>query len=188
MCKHSHNTSDERYRRIEAKIQNTIDTLMISGDITTKVTEFCVLAEINHTTFYSHYENISAAFLIRDKTVKQNLKNYLVSSRQEIRILYLRMFRYIKNHETYFRGTIKRRNIGALQTLMETIKPAVVDKWDCINRTKTDHIYYIFTFEVTCEYSKWIECENFDVEKVDGHVKRLMYLTETAVQRLGKYL
>ncbi|MBQ3306540.1 hypothetical protein IJH02_03885 [Candidatus Saccharibacteria bacterium] len=200
MRENSKHTSDERYLRTEAKIQNTIDTMLMNKRVVTKVRDFCVLAEINPATFYGHYESIGDMIFERDRCEAENLRQYLTNSPQhdgansttELEIAFQKTFRYISNHKTYFKSIIARDNIRPYKNLVIILKPTLLENWhnyhvwDENRELRLRKIGCKLIYEVAGEYNEWIEYDEFDATKIRPHIKHLIYLTNTACQRLDR--
>jgi len=192
MCENSKHTSDERYLRTEAKIQNTVDTMFEQKRAVTKVRDFCVSAEISPATFYGHYESISEVIFERDTREAKSLADYLMGSSQRTEIFFRKAFHYIDSHKTYFKGVTTRSNISPYKNLVVILKPTLFEnwhdyrKWDKNRGIKLEKVCHKLTFEVAGEYNEWIEYEEFSQSRIQPHVKHLIYLTNTACQRLDK--
>lgn len=192
MFEDSKRTSDERYLRTEAKIQSTIDTMFEIRRVVTKVRDFCVSAGISPATFYGHYESIGEVIFERDAREAKSLAEYLTSNSQKIEIIFQKTFYYIDNHKAYFKGVTIRSNICPYKSLIIILKPALLEnwreyhKWDENRGIKLEKVCKKLAFELASEYSEWIEYEDFDKTKIMPHVRRLIYLTNTACQRLDR--
>lgn len=189
--------SDKRYLRCETKIQRTIDNMFKDKKMVTKVTDFCFYAGINPTTFYNHYSSIGEAILCRDLKESDELKAYLasnlkLSSSIKIKTLFRKTFRYIRKHKTYFEGVAARDNIRPFKGVMTIAKPILLNEWrnyrewDAARNIRLECVYNKLTFEIASEYNEWIQVDKFNVEKVQIHIRRLVYLTSTACQRLDR--
>ncbi|MBQ6355429.1 hypothetical protein IJJ18_03415 [Candidatus Saccharibacteria bacterium] len=191
MRENSKHTSDERYLRTEAKIQNTIDTMLINKRVVTKVRDFCVSARINPATFYGHYESIGDVIFERDRREAESLRQYLANT-SNLEIAFQKTFRYIDDHKTYFKSITTRDNICPYKNLVITLKPVLFENWDDYHKwdekrgQKLEKVCHKLTFEVAGEYNEWIKYDEFDNAKVAPHVKHLIYLTSTACQRLDR--
>lgn len=198
MCENSKHTCDERYLRTEAKIQNTVDTMFEQKRAVTKVRDFCVSAGISPATFYGHYRSIGEVIFERDSREVENLLRHLKNIRQKTNnplkteIIFQKTFHYINQHKTYFKSAAIRDNISLYKELTMILEPILLEnwhdyhKWDENRGAKLEKICHKLAFEVAGEYNEWIRFEKFDRNRITPHTKHLIYLANTACQRLDK--
>ena len=185
------NHNDARYLAVEQKIHQAIDRMFANGDIKTLVTEFSRYAGIYPTTFYHHYTSLPEAIHHRDQTIYNGLKS--CTSSNNISVVYHKLFYYIGENKVYFKNAQSRLNINMARSFAQNdLKPIVLAHWGQTGKTAAngdnpiEKIYYNYSYEMFQEFNEWVFAEDFSKDKVDRHVKHLLYLTNTACHRLNR--
>lgn len=186
------NENDKRFRRTRRRIHLAIDRMIARDEIKFQVRDFSDYVGIYASTFYRHYGDIPEAIALRDWAVYDDLKDCVAS--QNLQIVFRRLFRYLSENQLYFQNAKCRLNVEMLKDFARNeLWPIVQAHWSRAGSVlSTDkkllaRIYRAYCFELLREYDEWVCLEEFDSTKVDGHVKRLLYLTDTACHRLNRY-
>lgn len=186
------NTQDLRYLKSEKKIQDTIDTMLATGKITTNVTDFSKQAGIYTSTFYDHYNDMVDAYIARNKQVLKELEEYLGDDYQDLELFFYKIFIFIDKHKLYFQGARKNGNYVFFKAFMLNLKKPMLDKWsryylnDANKNLRLERAYHNFCFEATCVYDYWQKTDDCRPDKIGSYAKHIVYLADTACQRVDR--
>lgn len=185
------NRNDKRYLSVEKRIHQGIDEMIANKDIKTQTLEFSKFVGINSCTFYRHYTSVPHAITHRDQVFFEGLKRCTDS--KSLPIVYHRIFLYFDNNRLHFTNVKTHLNTDLVKAFVENdLKPIIYRYWRnsdgrlIVDNISSDHIYRAHCYELLREYHDWATCENFSRQTIDSHVRRLVYLTDTARYRFGR--
>ena len=185
------NRNDKRYLNIEKRIYQGIDEMIANKDIKTQTIEFSKFIGINSCTFYRHYASVPHAITRRDQVFFEGLKRCTES--KNLPVVYHRIFLYFSNNRLHFANAKAHLNTDLVRSFaINDLKPVVYHYWynndgrPVIDNNSNGNIYRAYCYELLREFHDWAICENFSKRTIDNHVRRLLYLTDTARYRFGR--
>ena len=187
------NRQDHRYKKAERQIHEAIDKMIASGEVKTQVMDFSALAGINSCTFYRHYTSVPHAMSCRDKAFYRDLQE--CTKPRNLSVVFYRIFKYLQDNQLYFHNAKSRLNTELIKNFARNdLRPLVYEHWSrqtgkplaAASEPLLQKIYRAHCYELLREYDEWANFENFDDAAVDGHVRRMLYLTNTARSRLNR--
>lgn len=173
------------FRHNEEKIQNALLQLLEKNDIDNiTVKQICAAANINRSTFYSHYADTLA--LIR--AIENNIHREIISRYPDEAAagmgmldgsFYHNFLTNIKKYKTFYKASLKKRTAFPLTEGYEEIMNHLVLP-ACTKKGITDHtsiryklVFYQAGFTNILKY--WVEHDCTEsIETIEGYIRELI--------------
>ena len=142
------------------------------------------LAGVSRATFYRHHRK---AVKIPEDYEKYLLENYRKMMRgfmkrgTKIRILYFRMLIFMVNNEEVILVLFQEGRKEIIRSMVDYLKPCVLDEWKIGG--DLSKMFNVYKSEVMGVIEVWAE-QKFSDKDLDTVLNDIMYLTQTARQRL----
>ena len=173
--------SDKRFRKTE----NTIFLTYCRIKDYCSAKKLAKLAGISRSTLYRHHP--CPQKVLQDyedyllSVYKHRIKESLQKPETPIRNIFFQTLIFIVNHKRVFLVLIKG-NSRIIERMLNTLKPVISKEFSFI--TSSNKIYRIYENEVLGVIETWAS-QNFSDKKIHLVLNDIMFLTESARQRLS---
>lgn len=173
------------FRNSEDKIQKALLQLLENNDIDTiTVKQICAEANINRSTFYSHYDDVlSLVHAIENRIHQEIISNYLNKADAGKGMLdgsfYHNFLENIKKYKTFYKASLKKRTTFPLTEGYEEIMNHLIIP-ACTQKGITDNVsiryklvFYQAGFTHILKY--WVEHDCTEsVETIESYIRELV--------------
>lgn len=159
--------NNRRYRDSEKRMQTALLKLMEEQELTdVTVMDICKEAQVNRTTFYSHYEDIYDLMEKVERMIRQELYDSLAAEGTAMRNVFhhdylLYFLRHIEKHQNFYRICLRHRVKFPLEEGFERLWKEVVIPQSCRNGVtdEQDMLYYLTFYQAgfTMVLRRWVE-------------------------------
>lgn len=175
-----------RYWRTENKIWRAFVELSTKQKNRLRITKLCEWAGINLSTFYRHYqgvEDLARRMELKVLTEFEMLLKQPNPKKINPEKTLAKVLIFIYQRREVFEKVVRNYEIEILIKMMRMLENLIAEDWRRLSNWR--RMYEVFGFEVVAEVLVWGEMEEFKIEELERHLGNLIYLYQTAKERLG---
>ncbi|MBE6829351.1 MAG: hypothetical protein E7519_03990 [Ruminococcaceae bacterium] len=159
--------NNQRFQDNEKKIEECLVSMLKTQDISLiTVRSICQAANINRSTFYSHYQDIydlldklekkmNACLIGQYDTVERNGSFFMTAE------FFVPFLNFIKCNQSFYRATLNKRKSFPIETGFEPLWNTIVKPYSLHNGiTEEEEMMYYFVFYqagVTMCLKRWVD-------------------------------
>ena len=181
---------DRRYYKTEKAIFDALGTLLLENPMTVSLhpTELARRSKIAPSTFYRHFPTIDEAIKYRERNMMRRFRFMVKSLRENhptLRQCIERVILFIYSNQRFFDVCLTQGNRKTLEFIFEILKPKIYKT--CHLPKNSERMLKICFNEIYSLIDEWHK-ESFNEEKIKDLINEILYLLETAKQRLIRFI
>lgn len=149
-----------------------------------KIEDVMVAAKISRATFYRHHRAVHLIERDYEDLVEEWVRE-LMRNEEDLRKMYFQMLLFVYKNREVFQYFLMRENVRAYLVLMREMRLAILGVWQTARWMEP--VYEIYAGEVIGVLIRWGR-GGYEKETMTRVLDNIMYLTETAKERLTRFV